>query len=114
MKLSTNQLRAIHAKGDVQSKGTLPLRSLSRSGYDIERLVGTDNIIVRKRGESVGTITTRDDLGRVIKNIEQRQKMQKLLEQKYSDAKRRKFLTNEQLKQIEKMQKNIVYGDKYA
>ncbi len=109
--MKAEQLRAIHAKGDVRSKGTLPMRNLSRSGYDIERIMDTDNIIVRKRGESTGTVTTRDDLGRVIKNIEQRQKMEKLLEQKLTVAKKSKFLTNTQLKQIETAQKNIIYGD---
>lgn len=114
MKLTSDQIRAIHAKGDVRSKGTLPMRNLSRSGYDIEKVMGTNNIIVRKRGESMGTITTRDDLGRVIKNIEQRQKMEKLLEQKLAVGKKSKFLTNAQLRQIEGMQKTIVHGDLYA
>lgn len=111
--VTDKQLRAIYAKGGLESRGTLPIKMTMkqtdpRAKFDIERIVGTDNVIVRKRGESTGTITTRDDLDRVIKGIEQRQKMQKLLEQKLKDTKRRSKLTDTQLRQIEQMQREVV------
>jgi len=104
MKFTAQQIRAIHAK----SKGTLPIKDLSRSGYDVERLVGTDNIILRKKGQSSGTLTTRDDFSRMINNIEQQEKIKKLIEQKMNDTRRRSKLTDTQLRQLGQIQGKIV------
>lgn len=82
MTLTNAQIRAMFAKEDsgIRSKGTLPLKMTMtstdpRAKYDIERLKGTDKIVVRQKGKQTGVITTREDLGRVLRHIEKQKRI---------------------------------------
>jgi len=82
MTLTNAQIRAMFAKEDsgIRSKGTLPLKMTMastdpRAKYDIERLKGTDKIVVRQKGKHTGVITTREDLGRVLRHIEKQKRI---------------------------------------
>ena len=81
-KLTNAQIRAMFAKEEsgLRAKGTLPLKITKgstdpRAKFDIERLKGTDKIIVREKGKDTGVITTRDDLGRVLRHIEKQKRI---------------------------------------
>jgi len=82
MTLTNAQIRAMFAKEDsgLKAKGTLPLKMTMastdpRAKYDIERLKGTDKIVVRQKGKHTGVITTREDLGRVLRHIEKQKRI---------------------------------------
>jgi len=111
---SAREFRALFAK--QKPGGTLPVKIKKRgvfdpkSKYDIERLKGTDEIIVRERGKATGTITTQEDFERVITNIEAKKKMDALLEKKMENISKNRKLTEAQRRQVAELQRRIVVG----
>lgn len=86
--LTPAQIRAVFAKKStgIRSQGTIPLKSSKtprlQQNFDIERIKGTDNLIVREKGRSSGVITTQKDLNRVLRHIEEQKRIKRRLESK--------------------------------
>jgi len=81
-KLTNAQIRAMFAKEEsgLRSKGTMPMKMTMtptdpRAKFDIERLKGTDKLVVRQKGKHTGIITTRKDLGEVLRHIEKQKRI---------------------------------------
>ncbi len=82
-KLTQAQIRAMFAKEEsgLKSKGTIPVKQKQRgnfdprTSFDVERIQGTDKVVVREKGKHRGVITTRDDLGRVLQHLEKEKRI---------------------------------------
>jgi len=82
-KLTQAQIRAMFAKEEagLRSKGTIPVKQKQRgnfeprTSFDVEQIKGTDKIVVREKGKHTGTITTKDDLGRVLRHLEKEKRI---------------------------------------
>ncbi len=55
-------------------------RGIEPSDFDIERIKGTDELIIREKGQLHGTITEKDDFDRVLTHLEQ-QRRARLIQQ---------------------------------
>lgn len=89
MTLTNEQIRAIFAKGrgiSISAKGTIPVKT-KHSGFAVERLKGSDELIVREVGRGFqnvgsqhGVITTKEDLNRVLRHMQQQKKAREIME----------------------------------
>ena len=72
---ATNKSISIKSTGTVEvlNKGSLA-KGIDPSEFNIERLKGTDDLVVREKGRQHGIITTADDLDRVLIHLEKQKK----------------------------------------
>jgi ribosomal protein L14E/L6E/L27E len=101
----------IFIEGKQQAGGTLPFKMSKndpRGKFDVERIKGTDEVIVRKKGESTGTITTAKDLDRVLRHLESQKKIQLMIDAKMETVKKNRKFTEGQRRQIGELQDSMV------
>jgi len=108
---SPKELKAMFAK--QRAGGTLPFqmnKNDPRKQFDIEKIKGTDELIVRQKGEVSGTVTTAKDLDRVLVHIAAEKKMQSIIDKKMENISKNRKLTEAQRRKVAELQRRIVVG----
>jgi ribosomal protein L14E/L6E/L27E len=101
----------VFVEGKQQAGGTLPFKMSKndpRGKFDVERIKGTDEVIVRQKGESTGTIGTAKDLDRILRHMESQRKIQLMIDAKMETVKKNRKFTEGQRKQIGELQDSLV------